>query len=452
MTRPATVVIAAIAAAVLMGSSVFTAPIAGAAHIKHCSPQSGRNPERATPAEVGMDAGTLARAMSFAASRNRLNVQVYRSNCLVASGPLNALTGHTPWNIWSVTKSVVSLVTGIAVDRGELDVHAPIGRYLPPGQGDAAHRAIRVEDLMHEASGLRQAVAAEGITGVIPIDPDSPVQALGLPLDHRPGTVFGYSQRTVDLLVYVVQNAIGEDFQTFAQRYLFGPMGIATSDYYWKRDRSGHTYGYAHLMLPPDDLAKIGLLLGNGGNWAGRQLVSQRYLRAATTPSKTNSCYGYLIWLTGPGCAEPVDNLPPGSFATSGMLSQNNFVVPGLDLVVDWTGVGGTVTSQGLVGELENTAEVAHNFMRGVFASIRDGAPADRGPYVEPPQDPLTVSEFVTPDVLAAVLGLGPDAYPGCTVFSCLGMALAPPLIDAPPGCVVVACVGPDPRTPGIKN
>lgn len=446
---------AVLAAAMLTGASVVTAAPAAATPrptVKHCAVQSGRDPQTAAPADVGMDAAALARAMSFAAGRNRLNVQVYRHNCLVASGPFNALTGHTPWNIWSVTKSVVSLVAGIAIDQGKLDVHAPIGRYLPAGQGDAAHRAIRVEDLMQEASGLRQAVVAEGITGVFPIDPDSPLQALGMPLDHRPGTVFIYSQRTVDLLVYVIQHAIGTDIQTFAQRYLFGPMGIPASDYYWKRDRSGHTYGYAHLMLPPDDLAKIGLLFANDGNWAGRQLVSRQYLRAATTPSTTNPCYGYLIWLTGPRCAEPVDNLPPGSYSTSGMLSQNNFVVPNLDLVVDWTGVGGTVTPDGLVGEFESTAEVAHDFMRGVFASIRDGAPADRGPYVEPPRQPLTVADYVRPDVLEAVLGLGPDAYPGCTVFDCRGMALTPPLAGGPPGCVIVACVGLDPRTPGIRN
>lgn len=414
--------------------------------------QSGRTPETAKPEEVGMDSATLQRAVDFAAARNRLNVQVYRHNCLVATGPNNAGTGHIPWNIWSVTKSVTSLVTGIAIDQGKLDPTAPIDRYLPAGLGDAAHRAITVADLMTETSGLRQAVVSEGITGVLPIDPDSPAQALGLPLDHRPGTTFIYSQRTVDLLVYTVQSAIKEDFQAFAQRNLFDPLGIQPSDYYWKRDRSGHTYGYAHLLLPPDDLAKIGLLLANNGRWGNRQVISVDYLRHAITPTKTNSCYGYLIWLTGPGCDEPVDNMPPGSFSTSGMLSQNNFVMPSLDMMVSWTGVGGTESSQGMVGQFQKTGEVAHNFLRGVFASIRDTTVRDPGPYVEPDEGTLDVGNFIQPDVLMADVGIGPSAYPGCGMFSCLNLALAPPLVGGPPGCVIVVCLGDDPRTPGIKN
>lgn len=403
-----------------------------------------------------MNSTLVAQAIDFAAGRNRLNVQVYRHNCLIASGPRNAWTGRVPWNIWSVTKSVTSLVTGIAVDQGKLDVDAPIGKYLPVGIGDAAHRAITVRDLLTETSGLRQAVVAEGITAILPVDPDSPLQALGLPLDHRPGTTFVYSQRTVDLLVYVVQCAVGMDFQAFAQRNLFDPLGIEKSDYYWMRDRSDHTYGYAHLLLPPDDLAKIGLLLAGNGNWAGRQVVSTQYLRQATTPSLTNYCYGYLIWLTRPGCAEPVDNLPPGSFTTSGMLSQNNFVIPSLDLVVDWTGIGGTVSSQGLVGQFQSTAELAHEFFRSLLAAVRDVPSASLAPslapYVEPPSAPLQVRDFLAPDVILAIVGVGPDAYPGCTALSCLRMPLAAPFSAAPPGCFVATCLGADPRTPGIRD
>jgi hypothetical protein len=398
-----------------------------------------------------MDAETLARAIGFAARRDRLNVQVYRHNCLVGVGPWNAVTGRVAWNVWSVTKSVVSLLAGIAADQGRLRLDAPIGAYLPPGLGDAAHRAITVVDLLTESSGLRQAVVAEGITGVIPVDPDSPVQALGLPLDHPPGTVFGYSQRTVDVLAYVVERAVGGDLPGFAQRNLFGPLGIRPSDYFWKRDRSGHSYGYAHLFLPPDDLAKIGLLVADRGRWADHQLISTAYLRAATTPSATNRCYGYLIWLSGPGCDEPVNGLPPGSFAASGMLSQNIFVIPAQDLMVSWTGVGGTRSSQGLVGQFQSTAELAHDFLRGVLAAVRDTPTPDIGPYVEPPQPPLRVGDFVQPDVLAAGLGLGPDAYPGCTVVACLGLPLSPPLTGAPPGCVVFVCLPVDPTTPGIR-
>ncbi|MGY2061524.1 serine hydrolase domain-containing protein, partial [Nocardia gipuzkoensis] len=239
----------------------------------------------------------------------RFNVQVFRHNCLVGEGPTNAKSGNIAWNVWSVTKSVVSLVAGIAWDRGLLDLSAPIDRYLPPGLGDTQHRAITVENLLTESSGLRVGAVTEGLTAIVPIDPNSAVQALGVPFDSPPGTEFTYSQRNVDLLTYVVELAVGEPFQRFAQRELFDPLGIGKGDYYWARDRSGHTYGYAHLMIPPNDLSRLALLLGDDGRWGARQIVSSEYLRRASRPSATNPCYGYLFWV-GAGCVEMPAFLP----------------------------------------------------------------------------------------------------------------------------------------------
>ena len=157
------------------------------------------------------------------------------------------------WNLWSGTKSVVALVAGAAVDEGLLRIDEPIGRYLPPGLGDAGHREITVRNLLTESSGMEVAVAAEGATGLAQLDPNVVAQALAMPIERPQGTMFRYSQRAVDLLVYVIQQSVGEDFQSFAQRKLFDPLGIARSDYYWARDRAGNTYGHAHLILPPDD-------------------------------------------------------------------------------------------------------------------------------------------------------------------------------------------------------
>ncbi|NUS44356.1 MAG: serine hydrolase [Mycobacteriaceae bacterium] len=417
---------------------------------RQCTVQSGRSPQTAVPEEVGLDGPALAQAVSFAAGRNRTNVQVYRHNCLVAAGPHNAETGHVAWNVWSVTKTVVSMVTGIAVDEGKLDIHAPIDRYLPPGVGDRAHRAIKVVDLLTETSGLRQGVATEGVTAILQVDTNNPVQALALPMDYRPGTRFVYSQRTVDLLVYVVQRAIGEDFQAFAQRKLFDPMGIHSSDYFWARDRAGNTYGYAHLMIPPDDLAKVGLLMANRGRWADRQLVSARYMDAATTPTDTNRCYGYLIWLSGWGCWGDSTGLPPGAFTASGMMSQHTLVLPHLDMMISWTGLGGSVNPDGIIGQLDSGAELIHTFMRGLLGSVRDTPTRVPGPYIQPPPRDVQVGDVADFDIVRAVLGTGPYAYPGCTFDRCLGVPLAPPFAGAPPGCLVQICLGPDPRTPGI--
>lgn len=415
-----------------------------------CGQPAGREFERATPEQAGLDAGRLDDALRFAASRNRLNVQVFRNNCLIGEGPGNADTGRIAWNVWSVTKSVVSLLAGIAWDRGELDIRAPIGRYLPAGLGDAAHRAITVENLLTETSGLHIGTITEGLTGVVPIDPFSAVQALAVPFDNPPGTTFTYSQRNVDLLSYVIELAVGEPLQQFAQRELFGPIGIQRGDYYWARDRSGHTYGYAHLMIPPDDLSRLGLLVSNDGVWRGQRIVSHAYLHRAATPSATDQCYGYLFWV-GPGCAENPDFMPGDIYDMSGMGLQNVFFIPSLGLTVMWTGFFGVHTTKGPVGILEYSGELSHEFFRRLLAAFEHSPIPDPGPYVEEPAQ-LNAADYLDADIALAVFGVGPDAYPGCNVLSCLNVPLAPPFSDAPPGCLLLACVGPDPRTPGIRR
>ncbi|WP_306359734.1 serine hydrolase [Nocardia sp. CC227C] len=431
-------VVAAVAAGMLLVG--LEQPVAGAAPagVKHCAVSSGREPQTATPEEVGLDAGKLREALDFANDPTRFTFRVYRNNCLVLERDSHEGAGRMPWNLWSSTKSVVSMVAGIAVGDGKLDVDDPIDRYLPPGLGDAAHRAITVRNLLTESSGMQVAVASEGITGLAQIDPNVVAQALGMPIVHEQGTEWQYSQRAVDLVVYVVQQAVGEDFQAYAQRKLFDPLGIPADDYHWARDRSGNTYGYAHLVLPPDDFVKLGLLLTNRGNWGGRQLIPTDYLDQASSSAATHPCYGFLFTINGPTCDGAFPGLPKDAIQMSGMMRQDNFIVPSLGLLVSWTGVtipGGSVS-------------FPHDVLRAVSQAFLSPKLEDPGPYTPKPDISLTDPMITNPDATLAALGLGPMTYPGCGPLNCLGRPLSPPFADWPAGCFVLGCVGP---VPGIR-
>ncbi|WP_232535294.1 serine hydrolase domain-containing protein [Nocardia terpenica] len=408
--------------------------------MKHCAAVDGRVPQTATPEEVGLDAAALQRAIAFAADSTRLTVRVFRNNCLIASGPTGDRFGGMPWNMWSSTKSVVSIATGIAADEQRLRLDDPIDAYLPAGLGDSAHRAITIRSLLTETSGIRVAVASEGITGLPHLDPNVVAQAMGMPIDSPQGAVWQYSQRAVDLLAYVVQRAVGEDFQAYVQRKLFDPLGIERGDYYWGRDRSGNTYGYAHLVLPADDFAKIGLLLADHGDWHGIRVLSAEYLAEASRPTAANPCYGYLFVVNGPECGVYFPGLPPDAIQMSGMMRQDNFIVPSLGLLVSWTGVTVPGSSLGF----------PHEVLRGVAAAFRTPRLPDGGPYVPQPDISLADPMISNPDATLSALGLGPDAYPDCGPTSCLGKPLYPPFADWPPGCYIIGCTGTDPRTPGI--
>ncbi|MFG1791848.1 serine hydrolase domain-containing protein [Nocardia sp. NPDC049149] len=436
-------VLSAITAATLLMGAELPGGTAHAAPLgpKECEVVDGRQPQTATPEEVGLDADALRAAMALAADRSRRNIQVFRNNCLIAAGPNNAHTGGVPWNLWSGTKSVVSLIVGIAIDEGRLRLDDPIDRYLPAGVGDAAHRAITIRSLLTETSGLRVAVAAEGVTGVAQLDPNVVAQAMAIPIDRPQGVEWRYSQRGVDLLLAVVQQAVGMDVQAYAQQKLFAPLGIQRTDYYWGRDRAGNTYGHAHLLLPPDDYVKLGLLVVNRGDWHGNRVVSADYLAQAAQPTMAAECYGFLFVVNPSRCTIDLPGLPADAMKISGMMRQDSFIVPSIGLLITSTGVA----------DPDGTVSYTHDVLRGIVGAFREPRLPDPGPYVPHPDTSIADPSISNPAAVLGALGIGSYAYPGCGQLECLGRPLAAPFGDWPPGCFVVGCFGPHPDTPGIR-
>jgi hypothetical protein len=309
--------------------------------------------------------------------------------------------------------------------HGKLRLDDPIGAYLPTGTGwgDAAHRAITVRDLLTQTSGLAASELTElATTGT---DPNIAQEALAQPLTHSPGMYFEYSQRGPDLLAFVVQQAVKENLQTYAQRKLFDPLGIPRSSYTWLRDRAGNTYGYAHLFLPPAQFAKLGLLMQNDGIWNGRQVVPGDYVRSVGKPTPTNGCYGLLFWTNaGSSCTggdtpyrqtvhhRMIPAAPADLYDIDGALHQNSFVIPSLNMTITWTGIDGDTNLYG--GTNPAASDLYDNFFHTLLHGVRDRPIPDPGPYQTPPAG-TAVSPLVDPGLLQR--DLAPN--PGCTVLTC---------------------------------
>ncbi|MBF6210732.1 serine hydrolase [Nocardia puris] len=436
--RRFTKILAALAITLLVATTAGSFPgtvSAAPAELRRCALPMGRDFQTATPEEVGLDSAALAPVRAIIDAPTRLNVKIFRNNCLIVTGPRNAATGGLPWNLWSATKPVVALVAGLAVDEGLLDLDAPIDAYLPPGLGDAEHRALLVRNLLTESSGLRVAVVSEGFSGIAHLDSNIVAQALAIPFEAPQGTVWKYSQRVVDLLAYVVQQAVGEDFQSYAQRKLFDPLGIRPTDYHWARDRSGNAYGHAHLIMAPDDFAKLGLLVANRGMWNETRVLSAGYLADTARPSAAMPCYGYLFVVNGPICEQEFPGLPADALKMSGMMRQDNYIAPSLDLLVSWTGI----TTPGT-----DTA-FAYRVMETVTGAFRVPRLPTLPPFIEPTDVSVTDPMMTNLDATLAAFGLGPYAYPGCDPLACLGKPLPPPFADWPAGCFVIGCFNPQP-------
>ena len=416
-------------------------------------PEPGAGPLTATAGDVGIDQAKLDEAIAFAASRMRINIQVYRNNCLIGRGPLNDHTDDLRWNIWSSTKSVVAMLAGIANGQGKLDLDAPIGQYLDEGQGDEAHRAITARNLLTQTSGLQQSIVSEGVPSGLDLDPSIVEQALALPVIHEPGTFFEYTQRGPDLLAHVIEKAVGEDLQVFAQRELFDPIGVGADRYHWSRDRSGNTYGFAGLFIPPVDFARIGMLLSNNGEWNGNRIIPVDYMRQLRTPSETNGCYGYLTWVNGSPCTPPTlpsrktfdispfAGMPEDAFATVGALQQNNFLIPSLGMQVTWNGFLGDVSPDpSTVLSANSNSELYREFLRKMLAAYEAPSVPDPGAYEPTFNLDIDIPNLANPDVFTAPFGIGPMAPENCDVFSCGEAPLRPPL-QGNEGCFVIACL-----------
>ncbi|TNC29664.1 serine hydrolase domain-containing protein [Amycolatopsis alkalitolerans] len=422
-------VIGALLGVLLAVPVVFSGATAEAAPVKSCAlPASGSAFETASPGQEAIDPAAVDAAVTYAQTQLRASVQIFRDNCKIGQGLADPVTDQLPMEIFSATKSVVSILTGIAYDQHKIGLDDPIGKYLPPGLGDAAHRAITVRQLLTETSGLDEAILSEFAT--VGTDPDVVQEALAQPLTHRPGTHFEYSQRTPDLLAAVVQSAVGEDLQDFAQTYLFGPLGIDRHSYVWLRDRAGNTYGYANLFIPPAQFAKLGLLTQNGGTWRGKRIVSAGYLTRARANTPTNPCYGFLFWHNGgDSCTSAnipaaqtvrgplIGSAPSDLFAMVGALQQNNFMIPSLHMTVTWTGAFGD-TAPNLAGLLSAApgADLYYNFFRILLRGVRDVHVPDPGPYRTPPLD-LDVNPVNYLDPAVLLRDVAPNSH--CTILVC---------------------------------
>jgi CubicO group peptidase (beta-lactamase class C family) len=394
----------------------------------------------APPAEEDLDAVKLEEAVNQFSTRLRLSIQVFRNNCLVGTNALYALAASGHDNVFSVTKSVVSLLTGIAIGEHKLRLNAPIGRYLPrsSGWGDAAHRAITVRDLLTQTGGLRQSILTEAFT--LGADPSQAQEELAQPFVYPAGRHFQYSQLGPALLAEVVQRAVRKDLGTFAQQHLFTPIGIDAGSYFWLRDRSGLPYGYSNLFLTPPQLGRLGLLMINHGRWGRHQVVPAAYIAAVSRPNATNGCYGLLFWTNaGKPCtgadipsAQTLDrhaipSLPPSAYEMNGTGGQLVVMIPSLHMTVVTTGYFGSRSLDPEVLLGASPDEMQWTFFRELMHAVEDVHVPDPGPYTGDPLDlDVNPNNYANPQLLITDMLTNPN----CNVVFCDGTVPTKGLVE----------------------
>lgn len=241
-----------------------------------------------------------------------------------AHGP--GLDAGTPQPVWSVTKSVVSALVGIAVEEGLLTLDTT----LPELFGDAAgaHPGVTVEDLLTMRSGLDLADSEAGLRALYATD-DWVQAILERPAAHPPGETFAYCSACVHLLTAALHQATG-DLLGWADERLFAPLGIGEVTWELAADGSQVPVGGWGLEMTVSQMVELGRLYLAGGSWEGTQVVPAAWVEASVEPhaaaggpfDAAQVGYGYLWWVQESG------------YAATGRGGQLIVVVPRSDLVV----------------------------------------------------------------------------------------------------------------------
>ena len=256
---------------------------------------------------------------------------VVRKDCPIFEYYQAGFGADTPLRVNSITKSVLSILIGIAIDKHLLGLDQKLADLAPEVSQydiDARVREISVRNLLTMTSGFELAgVVHSGI----PITPKGVWrEILNRPIAHGAGSQFLYDDQGANLLSDLLAGQTNQDEEHFAKTYLLDPMGITNYD--WPSDPEGHLMGDGGLYLTLRDMGKLGLLYLHRGRWRGAQLVSEAYVDDSTTEHSAGgpparAAYGYLWW---------VGKTKTGldAFFAAGFGGQLIYVVPKLDLVV----------------------------------------------------------------------------------------------------------------------
>lgn len=232
------------------------------------------------------------------AQRGLRGVLILQDGEVVAERFRGGLDADEPVNVKSASKSLLSALVGIAIERGELDgVDQTLGELLP-GRVSGEKAGITLEDLLTMSSGLE---TVSGANYGAWVSSDNWVDAaLDQPLVDDPGSTFTYSTGDSHLVSAILTEATGMSTRAYAEKHLLEPLGISVS--WWERDPQGIYMGGNQFSMSARDLARLGELYLHQGKWEGKQIVPAAWVERSTRvhaegwPDRYGQ-YGYFWWV-----------------------------------------------------------------------------------------------------------------------------------------------------------
>lgn len=233
-------------------------------------------------------------------------------------------------NIFSVSKSVTSLLVGIALEEGKIEsVHDPITKYIPElNEADPKFKRLTLDHLLDMRSGLEFDESYSS-----PFDEVSRLyygrqqlkQISKMKFNYEPGTHAEYQSVCTTLLGIAVERVTGMQLGKYLETKLWIPLEMENpATWSYDDEKNKNTKAFCCLNTTAIDLAKIARLMIHKGEYKGKQIVPRAWVEKLVTPNKENDCYQYQ-WYSK-DCSE--------DFYALGILGQQVYVSPSEDLII----------------------------------------------------------------------------------------------------------------------
>ena len=332
-------------------------------------PPRGDAWQRKRAEDVGMDSALLEEAVVYAKTQESkvprdFSTQIETFGALL--GPIPKERGETngivlrhgyivaEWGdtqridpTYSAAKSFLSTLLGLAIDRGLIkSVNDPVRNYIKDGGYDSPHNAkVTWEQHAHQTSEWEGSMwgKASDFIGVEQFG-----NGRRKPREIKePGTYWEYNDVRVNRFSLSLLRIWRKPLPQVLKEEVMDKIGASSSWQYHAYDNSevlidgkkmsnvgGGTRWGGGLWINTRDEARFGYLFLRRGRWQGRQIISERWVQAATTPGKVPLDYGYMWWLNAAHKQWP--NAPESSFAALGYGDNTIWIDPVHDIVIVW--------------------------------------------------------------------------------------------------------------------
>jgi len=282
-------------------------------------------------------------ALAAAGELPRLHsLLVSRRGELLLERYYNGARASRPSNVKSASKSVISALVGIAIDRGLVPgVDTPIETYFPEiaDSDDPRRRAITIEHLLTMQSGLQS--TSNRYYGAWVLSPNWVRHALSRPMEREPGTGMEYSTGNTHLLSAILTQATGGSTWAFAREVLATPLGFDLAP--WPRDPQGIYFGGNDMLLTSRQMLAFGQLYLDHGRVSGEQVLPASWIESSWVPTGrsrfSGQRYGYGWWIRELAGRQ--------AYYAWGFGGQYIVLVPDLDLVVVATSASDVAEDRG---------------------------------------------------------------------------------------------------------